>query len=209
MDILSLQWTIPGVIFLYSYTVYYRPQKMTSLSGWEYIMMLVLISTIHSEFIVPILRYPFLLSEKLQCLLKGIHPKLIFFIKNIMFPFVLGARWAKAVSYIKRKEPHHDPFINFCQNYEGDVIFLTLKSKKIYTGILIQYPEITSTDSQHIMVLPIMSGFRNDFGEAIWTTKYPDIENNKSNFIELIIPKEEITTATPWNKSAKFSHPSS
>ena len=48
--------------------------------------------------------------------------------------------------------------------------FLTLKSKKIYTGILIEYPESSSQHPQHILILPIRSGYRTTSGEAKWTT---------------------------------------
>ena len=118
-----------------------------------------------------------------------------------MIPAFSGWQYARIIGHIKRFEKHEDPFIDFCQLYEGEVIFLTLKSKKIYAGILVEYPESTSQHPQHILILPIWSGYRTTSGEAKWTTIYPDVEKDDFfNNIKLLISKDEIVTMTPWKE---------
>ena len=203
MDIDSLRWTIPGVVLLFFFNRNHS-QKSAPISNWEYIVTLVFISSIYSEIIVSPLKYAFqqnFLKDVSDC----IPGSFIFIIKNIIFPALLGGWAAQFYSHIKRNELHSDLFIRVCQQCKGEIIFLTLKSKKIYTGILLEYPETVSSYSQHILIIPITSDTRLSSGETQWVTKYPETKNENSEIIKLIISKEEIVTMAPWSKTAEFS----
>ena len=67
-----------------------------------------------------------------------------------------------------------------------------------------EYPEVTSEHPQHIVILPLSSGHRDDSCQAIWKTVYPQNQNEETELITLMISKGEIVTVSPWDKGAKF-----
>ena len=197
MNLDSLRWTIAGVSFLYAYE-WNRSQKSTPISGWRYLTTLVLISILLAEvnsLIIGIIFSSLSIKE-----VTGLP----YLCMEIFLSALIGYQSSRITSTLKKDQPHDDPFINFCQSHEGKVIFLTLKNGKIYAGVLIEYPVDTSLHSQHIVILPITSGYRDTLGEANWKTSYPKNQDEKSKLIRLIISKDQIITITPWVETAEF-----
>lgn len=111
-----------------------------------------------------------------------------------------------------------DLFTNLCRKLESEerLVMMTLKSHKVYVGLLKGYPENTGEpyELQSISIRPVASGYRErENRHVIFTTSYYVPRHNNTSLmmpissIEVIIPRSEIITFGPFDKKI-FNHPS-
>lgn len=103
--------------------------------------------------------------------------------------------------------------VKVLQNPEGndyldflgiELVFLETKTKKIYVGKLIQAPLSDNNPSALVSIIPIMSGFRNEYDEVIYTNLYreEDIEEDKLSKIEISLTLGSIFSIREFNIDA-------
>ena len=203
IELHTILWVIPGVIFIYLYNKR-RPDDSISLSGWPYLVFLVVIASLTwlpAEFIVKINTFNiktclvdnFGINEKIPILFIAIISSIVWF---------LLAQWMDA--YWKIFIPTHDNFYKKCIEWENQEIFLTLKNEKIYHCLLWKYPENPKSrhESQTISIIPYQSGYRDkNTKKVIWNTIYPEYRDQSDLIsMELIIPRTEIITFGKFSK---------
>ena len=106
---------------------------------------------------------------------------------------------------LEKKLPRvYDNFHRKCIDWENQTVILTLKNGKAYIAVLWKYPESPTArhESQTISIVPYSSGYRDDVTkEIIWTTHYPEYENDMQFLdMEIIIPRSEIVTFGKFNE---------
>lgn len=80
-------------------------------------------------------------------------------------------------------------------------IMLTMDDRKVYVGKIIQLgePSETSGMDQDIVILPVMSGYRDkDNLKVVFTTYYKDVDKE----LELCLRQESIVSATEFSDDA-------
>lgn len=78
---------------------------------------------------------------------------------------------------------------------------LTMDDRKVYVGKIIQLgePSETSGMDQDIVILPVMSGYRDkDNLKVVFTTYYKDVDKE----LELCLRQESIVSATEFSDDA-------
>ena len=192
LSIENILWVIPGVVFIFLYNRL-RSLERSSLSGWPYVFLLVLIATITwlpAEWIVK-KYFCFEYNRCLTIVLSIVFS--IFYFLIIKYTFIqklLG-------------EAECDNFFLKCIELEKELIFLTLKNDKVYIGILWKYPEApwSKYESQIISIIPLQSGFRRQDRIIKWNIYYPEYENHKDfSSMETLISRSEIVTFGKFNK---------
>lgn len=108
----------------------------------------------------------------------------------------------QSISYlgdILKDSPIDSLFYNSFSNLKA--ILITLKSKKVYVGIVNQLgePNESSLPNQEISIVPALSGYRSsDKLKVIFTNDYDELDSNE-NDISTIIKVCEIETASWFN----------
>lgn len=206
LDLYSLFWVIPGVIFIH---VYNQRRKLTviGISGWQYVFVLVCIAFITwvpSEFLygLTLNNISFFQHERTQ--LVGTT------ILSIIFTFLwlyIIFRSSKFEQFLST--PVYDNFFNKCVKWENHHVILTLKNGKSYTGVLWKYFEKPNSkyETQTISIIPFMSGHRDNKTKTVeWDNHYPEYKES-SDFadMEVIIPRSQIITFGKFNLKV-FEH---
>ncbi len=102
---------------------------------------------------------------------------------------------------------------NLLQNPEGndyidflgiELVFIETSTKKIYVGKLTQAPLSDSNPSALFSIIPIMSGFRSDYDEVIYTNLYreEDIQEDKLSKIEISLTLGSLVSIREFNMEA-------
>lgn len=78
---------------------------------------------------------------------------------------------------------------------KGDLVFATLKSRKVYVGMLLGKVERDHLGMDIINLVPIMSGHRDEKHNVIYNTKYPAVLSEDRKFIIHIATSEVATIA--------------
>ena len=86
----------------------------------------------------------------------------------------------------------------------GDLIQVTLSSRKCYVGLIskIQEPNEESTGHQHISLVPFLSGYRDkDTLSLLFSNEYPKIEDLKDmNYNDVVVfPVDEIVSVSGFD----------
>ena len=209
LDLHSILWVIPGVIFISIYNRR-RPERAIGLSGWQYVFSLVVVASITwipSEFIAEEVFEWFKKCDQIQLFFNRLN-EILDLDKNkvqeikilsisILFTFLwlLLFQWGVIVRMIF--PPVHDNFYNRSVEWENEEILLTLQNGKAYHGILWKYPEDPKArhKSQTISIIPFKSGYRDSEERVVWNTYYPEYKDFSHLInMEIIIPRSEIIT---------------
>ena len=200
LDLHNILWVIPGVVFINVYNRR-RPDETIVLSGWPYLFFLVVIASLAwlpSEWIM--LKVAGWTSVEIS----NAAEQIITLTTSLAATAVLllFAQWEPVANMIF--SPEQDNFYRKCIEWENHAVLLTLKSGKVYIGVLWKFPENPRSrhESQTISIIPVKSGYRdNDTKKAMWNTDYKETQD-KSHFIdmEIIIPRSEIITFRKFNK---------
>ena len=221
LDLHSILWVIPGVIFIHLYNRKrpFKYETAISLSGWPLIFALTIIATLTwlpaelvSQKIFELLQIhswtkslftwfstSVIVSDVSPDTIKQIQILLI----AVVFSFILLllVQFGPVARIVFPSV--YDNFYRKCVEWENKAIILTLKNGKAYIGILWKYPENPKSryESQTISIIPLQSGYREKEKKRVeWTTYYP-YKFNPSSFdsMETIIPRHEILTFGKFN----------
>jgi len=204
LDLHSILWVIPGVIFIYFYNRF-RPDNAKAvaidLSGWPLIFCLVVIAVptwFLAELIVSFCTIDTDLYRKSAIL--GL---------SIIFTFCLlllaQIESIAEIVFLQVK----DNFYKKCVEWENKEILLSLKNGKVYKGLLWKFPSSPKSrhESQTISIIPFESGYRNsETKKVIWDTNYPEYIGYPDLVdMEIIIPRSEIILFGKFSKKT-FKH---
>lgn len=206
----SILWVIPGVVFIYIYNKR-RPLEVIDLSGWPYVFCLVVIASI-----------TWLPAESInECLLRSWEVNDL--IKQLLCSLVLMFIWLMIISipYVSKwiLPSRRDNFLKRCIEWENKEILIGLKTGKVYHCLLWKYPEISKSnyELQTISVVPFKSGYRDKETQKIeWNTYYPEYRKKDSkdkptansdskislSLMETLIPRSEIVTFRRFDTKA-------
>ena len=217
LDLQSILWIIPGSLFIYLYNKR-RPLKhdvAINLSGWPLISVLTVIAALTwlpaeltSHKIFELLKeWNWIEPLFVWCsrIVSNAEPDLIQKIQTLLIAvvFTFALLLLVQIGSIARIifPTVNDNFHKKCVEWKKQAIILTLKSGKVYVGILWKYPESPKLryESQTVSIIPIQSGYRETEKKQVqWTTNYPD---PKDPTMETIIPRQEILTFGKFNKT--------
>ena len=186
----NLIWVIAGMVGLWVYN------RIVSIAhpqpeGWVYLLAVVFFA------------FPYYVIDSLFLSEINISKfgELLVFIISVV---ICGA-WGFVVALLRNKAVKlrtSDPFHVNCNSWLEKLVFITLDSKRIYLGTLIDHTSDIKFEYT-IKIIAICSGYRNKYGKVIWDFKYP---LQKDATVEIIIPKSKIATFALWNNSKEFKN---
>lgn len=219
LDLYSILWVTPGVIFIYLYNRK-RPaayETAINLSGWPYVFALNIIAALTWIPAELTSKTIFKFLKTFNCIetlfiwfstMVDIEATKIQLVQTLIISIgftiilLLLVQWGPISRMIF--PPVYDNFCRKCAEWENRAIILTLKTGKAYIGILWKYPESPKSRyvSQTISIIPLRSGYREKEKKRIeWTTDYP-YKESYFNDMELILPRSEILTFGKFNIEA-------
>ena len=92
------------------------------------------------------------------------------------------------------------PFHDSCFSWHRKPVFITLRNRKVYVGILRDYTKDVEIEPA-VRILPIHSGYRDWRRKVCWTFHYPV----KSDTPSVVIPYKEIVTFSLWDPSDVYT----
>ena len=191
LSIENLIWVIPGLIGLWVYNSI-SAAKFPYTGGWAYLLGVVF-------FAFPY--YLIKLSKPFSLEIWGIpNDGWILIVSGAVcgiFGFIVASlrnKWFPKVS--------SDPFHDNCISWREKLVFITLDSKRIYLGTLIDYTKDVRF-GYTITIIANYSGYRDEQGKVTWDFKYP---LQKDAAVPIVIPQSKIATFALWNDSTEFKN---
>ena len=132
----SLIWLVPGVIGLWAYNRWLS-QSLPQVEGWAYLFAVVIFATPH-YFIVELLMisansFKFLDASELR----ELYLRFAGLFVSILVTILLARYFAAAKN--KYSTPIPDPFYRCCYLWRKKIVFITLKSERVYLAWLMDY----------------------------------------------------------------------
>ena len=208
----SIIWTVPGMAGLLAYNKF-LDRSYRQIEGWQYLFATVFFAI------------PYYVIHKLPFFTKGeLSDDLIILLCSVCFSALwgLGVAWIrhryrkivasfkKGSTYQSDKISTRSQFHDCCYAWENAFVLITLKSHKVYLGMLLGFTKDLGIEPT-VRIAPFVSGYRDEHQQIDWTFKYPvrdDITDRKIEGIEepgLIIPYKEIVTFSLWSHSEAFT----
>ena len=209
-NIEALIWVVPGLVGLWAYNSILTC-KMPQPDGWKHLLSVAFFALPYYFFI----KHPALTALLSSWISSVIEPiPIITVLVNInanvavvLYSTVTSAllgvliALARNIIHIKRSITS-DPFHDSCTSWKKKLVFITLKSNKVYLGLLMDYTKVTGFEYT-IKIMPVYSGYRDNTQKVQWTFEYP---NEKRTLVELVIAKSEISSFALWNNSPVFEN---
>ena len=191
LSIETLIWVIPGLIGLWVYN-YKLAVKLPHTEGWPYLLKVVF-------FAFPY--YLIKLSQPFNWEFGGIPNDGWVLIVSVPVCGILGFIVAFLRNKMLPKVPS-DPFHDNCILWREKLVFITLDSKRIYLGTLVDHTKDVRFEYT-IKIIANYSGYRDEQGRVIWDFKYP---LQKDIAVQIVIPQSKIATFALWNDSKEFKN---
>ena len=211
----SIIWTVPGMAGLLVYNKF-LDRSYRQIEGWQYLFATVFFA-IPYYVIQELPSDSFFTEGKLS-----INLEILFYSVCLSAAWGLGVVWIrhryrkivasfkKSSTYQSDKISTRSQFHDCCYAWENAFVLITLKSHKVYLGILLGFTKDLGIEPT-VRIAPFVSGYRDARQQIDWTFKYPvrdDITDRKIEGIEelgLIIPYKEIVTFSLWSHSEAFT----
>ena len=100
--------------------------------------------------------------------------------------------------------PSEDIFFFTCSNLYEKLVFVTLKSRKVYVGVLIDFTSDPDEPTRYIRIMPTISGYRSsDDLTVVYTTNYVAGAGQPEDVTAhpVLIPMAEITSLSEFDKT--------
>lgn len=93
---------------------------------------------------------------------------------------------------------------------EDSLILATLSNGKVYCGYVSRSPDPIDGDKTYIEVLPMLSGYRDDYHSVVFTTRYDhiiaqidsDLEHLEEGNFKVVIPVSEVISIRLFDADA-------
>ena len=99
--------------------------------------------------------------------------------------------------------PSEDIFFFTCTNLYEKLVFVTLKSRKVYVSVLIDFTSDPDEPSRYIRIMPTISGYRSNKDlTVIYNTNYVAGAQEPEDVTArpLLIPMSEVTSLSEFDK---------
>ena len=202
LNIDTLIWVIPGMVGLRAYHKELLV-KLPQPEGWVYLVSVVFFALPY--YLLNLLTFAVLHllipAELIDHLAISVPTDLAILAISIFICHLFGCFVAILINN-KERDASLDPFHDNCTQWREQLVFITLDSKRIYLGTLVDHTKDVRFEYT-IKIIPIYSGYRSNNGKVIWDFNYPLEEDT---VVEIVIPRSRIITFALWSESEKFEN---
>lgn len=133
----------------------------------------------------------------LGCLLGVLIGALAGYTMSRKYVLICLSSFSKMLSGKERHFEFADTFFATCHYLLGKPVFLSLKNKKVYVGILIAATQDPNELQRFIKITPLMSGYRDEEHKVIFNTNYIfdlNLNENKAPSADrdILLPVSEV-----------------
>lgn len=196
-----LLWGLVGYVAYYlSHLI--RPTRAKG--GWDFVMEVGLLSLLC--FVIARLVSVLLLESSRVALPSWISLTIGFAVGGavgLLLGFTYRQRARLASAYYRRATGsrrnflHSDVFFETCEELLGDTVMFSMKSGKVYVGLLTAATSDPNETKRYIRFVPLLSGFRSKEDQKItYNTFYDPQQDERRAFL---IAADEISSLAPFS----------
>jgi hypothetical protein len=197
MDKQLLLFIVPGFI-TYKVFINFTKGLPNHTGGWDFVMAVLPLSYI-CEMIAR-RYYNFSMENNLYTVTSNN------IIAYVVTPLIVGLILAFAYQYLIEREIVKSPFdllTRECRNLFNKGVMLTMKNRKVYIGLLIDFDfgyEGSDQKNRVIQILPLRSGYRTEEDLSVEYNVRYDNPRLKKDVDHIFLPLDEVDSIRPYNK---------